>query len=117
MKKNNNGIITELRGDYRNIPCVVLLTPHGFRNGYVGVKEDTHEYGLQISRLQYLRCPGGITYSKDYLAGQTEPDIWWIGFDTVSHPLNVNDVMAGCHRLVDQILDMPITNKIPRWAY
>jgi len=84
---------------YKNLRCVVIFQPTGYRCGYVGI-EKTHslyekDYNkdckviLSISDLEYsspesyFDVHGGITYSGGGINSKypVESNLWWFGFD------------------------------------
>ncbi len=67
--------VQESRFEYKGYPCVVLFQPIGFRTGYVGIRSE------KAINIEGINCHGGITYVENYLYGQRDQDILWIGFD------------------------------------
>lgn len=75
---------TEERFEYKGFPCVILFMTLGHRCGYVGVLKGNTIYGQCYDEIP-INCHGGLTYSSSELQGQTDKDIWWIGFDTAHY--------------------------------
>ena len=80
MKKEVEPIV-ENRFEYEGFPCVVIFQPGCFRCGYVGLPQGNKYYGKEYNEIENIECHCGLTYSRDYLFGQKDEDIWWIGFD------------------------------------
>ena len=72
--------VQEERFDYKGFPCVVLFMPMGYRCGYVGLPKSSKYYGKEYDLIP-VDCHCGLTYSDNYLFGQSDKDTWWIGFD------------------------------------
>ena len=73
-------IYKEKEFDYKGYKCVVLFLHMGYRCGYVSIPKQSKLYGKNYDDID-VYCHGGLTYSKDYLNGIPEQDLWWIGFD------------------------------------
>ena len=72
------GIVEELRFDYKGYPCAVLFMNMGHRCGYVGIPNKTYSIDFE----EVINCHGGITYGpSDHLRLQEDVDKLWIGFD------------------------------------
>lgn len=89
----NQNLKQETRFLYKGFPCVVLFMPGGYRCGYVGLPKENKYYGKSYEKIQ-VRCHGGITYGKKYLAGQEDKDTYWIGFDC-AHGFDGRDEKAA----------------------
>ena len=72
--------IVEERFEYKGFPCVVLFQPMGYRTGYVGFPKGHKYYKKDYNELS-IDCHCGLTYSREYLYGQEDKEVWWIGFD------------------------------------
>ena len=72
--------IVEERFDYKEFPCVILFQPMGYRTGYVGLNKGHRFYGKDYNDIP-IDCHCGLTYSRSYLYGQEDKDVWWIGYD------------------------------------
>lgn len=72
--------IQENRFEYRELPCVVLFMPMGYRCGYVGLPKENRYYKKKYDDIP-VDCHCGLTYSEGRLFGQSDKDTWWIGFD------------------------------------
>ena len=70
----------ENRFEYKGFPCVVLFMPMGYRCGYVGLPKGNKYYEEDYDGIP-VSCHWELTYSNNYLFGQDDKDIWWIGFD------------------------------------
>lgn len=75
------GAIPEKRFEYKGFQCVVIMQALAFRTGYVGIPKGHELYSIGYGEID-ISCHGGLTYSQDSLIGQTDTDMWWIGFDT-----------------------------------
>lgn len=84
MKKEVEPIV-ENRFEYEGFPCVVIFQPGCFRCGYVGLPQGNKYYGKEYNEIENIECHWGLTYSRDYLFGQKDENIWWIGFDCAHH--------------------------------
>ena len=47
---------------YKDLRCVVIFTPGGYRCGYVGLTSESQYYGKFYDDLK-IECHGGLTYS------------------------------------------------------
>lgn len=81
--------IQEIRFEYKNFPCVVLMNVLGYRTGYVGIQKNHIYYQCSYQNIP-ISCHGGLTYADNNLIGQTDKNIWWIGYDT-GHGLDGRD--------------------------
>lgn len=62
---------------------LVLHNGRGYRCGYIKIPLGHPWYGKHYDEL-HVDVHGGLTYSRDYLAGYNknqEKDWWWLGFD------------------------------------
>lgn len=73
----------EKRFEYKGYSCVVVFQIMGYRCGYVGVPRGNKLFrrSFDSELLCDIGCHGGLTYSEEYLVGQDDENIWWIGFD------------------------------------
>jgi hypothetical protein len=68
------------------LTAVVIMTPYGTRNGYVGLDKDHPLYGKECwdfnnsdERFQTLTVHGGLTFSG--FMDTEDPEKWYLGFD------------------------------------
>ena len=75
------GFVVEKDFEYKGFQCCVILQSLGHRCGYVNVG-NTALKNVNYDDIDGIYCHGGLTYSRDVLAGhEINPNDWWIGWD------------------------------------